>query len=677
MLALLPNLLSHSSESINTVLHIGAGAGSELDTYQQLACEKIVAIEPDAALFKKLSTKARRFSNVETSQTWIGEKSTKAEAQIFANPRFNSLLSAGTLLEYFANLSQPKITEVNTLSLSDFFSTKLTLDRRKQNILVIEVQGFEVRLLQACEASLLQQFSLIIVRTSAEMLYQDGANAEQLSTCLNEKSFDLMLSDTSDLPYVEHCYRLDQSQITLTNNQKEHGKQQQQNLEKINHLSEQLAKQTQVLTGIQAHEIELQQSLAGKNEKLTSLSVQLAQENEKVGALQSGFEQAETEKSALQAQCGELSTLKAELENQLSQKTKGLTEQAQKQQETKQQADALKTQNDNLSAQSTEQQTENEQLLTQVTALQTKHNELAESQKNKDGQIAELTKERDQQSQVQQETKQRAEALKIQNDKLSADSTQQQTKNEQLLAQVTALRTKQDELVDSHKNKDAQIAELTKERNQQSQVQQETKQRAEALKAQNDKLSADSTQQQTKNEQLLAQVAALRTKQDELVNGHKNKDAQIITVTEQRDKESHWHQENKNWAESLNKQCEEQKVYSAERQKSADLALRLQAKAQLDLDNLREKYQVKHNSEQQLVDLVSELRAKLQQAAEYYYELQEEHPELSEATPNRLGPSQIEDYGSHNVAGSTKKIQTKGKKTKISKRAKTVTRGKL
>ena len=607
MLVLLPNILSHSSESIGTVLHIGAGVGSELETYQKLACEKIVAIEPDAALFKKLSTKARRFSNVETSQTWIGEKSTKAEAQIFANPRFNSLLPAGNLLEHFANLSQPKITEVNTLTLSDFFSTKLTLDKRKQNILVIEVQGFEVRLLKACDAELLQHFSLIIVRTSAEMLYQDGANAEQLSTCLNEKSFDLMLSDTSDLPYVEHCYRLDQSQITLTNNQKEHGKQQQQNLEKINHLSEQLAKQTQVLTGIQAHEIELQQSLAGKNEKLTSLSVQLAQENEKVGALQSGFEQAETEKSALQAQCGELSTLKAELENQLSQKTKGLTEQAQKQQEAKQQS----------------------------------------------------------------------EALKIQNDKLSADSTQQQTKNEQLLAQVTALRTKQDELVDSHKNKDAQIAELTKERNQQSQVQQETKQRAEALKAQNDKLSADSTQQQTKNEQLLAQVAALRTKQDELVNGHKNKDAQIITVTEQRDKESHWHQENKNWAESLNKQCEEQKVYSAERQKSADLALRLQAKAQLDLDNLREKYQVKHNSEQQLVDLVSELRAKLQQAAEYYYELQEEHPELSEATPNRLGPSQIEDYGSHNVAGSTKKIQTKGKKTKISKRAKTVTRGKL
>ena len=695
MLALLPHLLSHSNEPIATVVHIGAGVGSELETYQNLACEKIVAIEPDAALFKKLSTKARRFSNVETSQTWIGEKSTKAEAQIFANPRFNSLLSAGTLLEYFANLSQPKITEVNTLSLSDFFSTKLTLDRRKQNILVIEVQGFEVRLLQACEAKLLQQFSLIIVRTSAEMLYKDGANAKQLTTFLNEKLFDLMLSDTSHLPYVEHYYRLDHSQITLTDNQKENAKQQQLSLEQINHLSEQLVQQTQVLTGIQGHEKELQQSLVSKNEKLTSLSAQLAQENEKVGALQSAFEQAETGKSALQAQCGELTTIKTELENQLSHKAKELTEQAQKQQAIKLQAEVFKTQIEKLTTDRAQQHTHNEQLTAQVTALQTKQNELVKGHKNKDKKIAELTEQRDAQAQGLKETKQRAEALKTQNDKLNAESMEQENKNKQLLAQVTALQTKHNELAESQKNKDGQLAELTKERDQQAQGLQETKQRAEALKTQNDKLSAQSTEQQTKqnelaesqknkdaqiaeltkqqaqvqqenklrgevfktqidklnservqqqteNEQLAAQVSSLQAKHNELVDSHKHKDAQILIVTTQRDKETHWHQENKKWAEGLQKQLHD-KSNSFEHLQSqynvtSSLSSKMLLKVQLDLDNLRSKYQLKVDSERQLLALVKQLREKLEMAANYYFRLQKDYPELVEKdVPDSVG----------------------------------------
>jgi len=288
--------------------------------------------------------------------------------------------------------------------------------------------------------------------------------------------------------------------------------------------------------------------------------------------------------------------------------------------------------------------TAKEELATQVSALQNKQNELVDDQKDKDTQIAKLTAQLGQQAKGHQETRQQAESLKAQNEKLSADSAQKLIDIEQLAAQVMALQAKHNVL-------------------------------AETLKVENDRLSADSAEKQTANQQIAAQVTALQAKQNELVEGHKNKDAQIIAVTEQRDKEAHSHQKNKNWAESLNKQCAELKVYSVARQKSADLALKLQTKAQIDLDDLREKYQHKHINEQKLVSLISELRTKLQQAAEYYYELQAKHPELNKVTQTQVERSHIEEHQTDNVAELVKKTRP-AKRKKRSKQAKSVTRGK-
>ena len=53
-------------------------------------------------------------------------------------------------------------------------------------------------------------------------------------------------------------------------------------------------------------------------------------------------------------------------------------------------------------------------------------------------------------------------------------------------------------------------------------------------------------------------------------------------------------------------------------------------KAQLDLDGLRNDYKEKVESEKQLLDLIKQLREKLEMAAHYYFNLQKDHPELIE-----------------------------------------------
>jgi chromosome segregation ATPase len=407
------------------------------------------------------------------------------------------------------------------------------------------------------------------------------------------------------------------------------------------------------------------ESLKAQNEKLSADRAQKLAENEQLAA----------QVKAVQAKHTELAETQKSKSTQIAELTAQRDQQAKGHQETRQQAESLKAQNEKLNVDRAQKLTENEQLVAQVKELQAKQNQLAEIQKNKDSQITDLTAQRDQQAKGHQETRQQTESRKSQNEKLIADKAQKTTDSEQLVAHVSTLQSKQNELAESQKNKDTQIAELNAQRDQQAKAHQEAKQQAESLKAQNETLCAHKAQKLTENERLVAQVSTLQTKQNELVEGHKNKDAQIVAVTEQRDKEAHWHQKNKSWAESLNKQCEELKVYSAERQKSADLALKLQTKAQVDLENLREKYQHKHINEQKLVALISELRTKLQQAADYYYELQEKHPELHEVTQTQVEPSNIAEYQTANVAELDNKKQP-AKRKKRSKQAKSVTRGK-
>jgi len=95
------------------------------------------------------------------------------------------------------------------------------------------------------------------------------------------------------------------------------------------------------------------------------------------------------------------------------------------------------------------------------------------------------------------------------------------------IAQQQALETKQAEQVESHKNKDQQIAQLSQERDEQSHWHQENKKWAESLKQE----LAASTQQKNTIEQQLAQ---LQVKQNELVESHKNKDANITALTQEK-----------------------------------------------------------------------------------------------------------------------------------------------
>jgi FkbM family methyltransferase len=88
-------------------------------------------------------------------------------------------------------------------------------------------------------------------------------------------------------------------------------------------------------------------------------------------------------------------------------------------------------------------------------------------------------------------------------------------------------------------------------------------------------------------------------------------------------------QEYKKQIETLQRQRDTMKKDLVDRERSQDLALKLQAKAQVDLSNLQAQFQHKMINEQKLIALINELQIKLRLAANHYHQLQLKHPEIN------------------------------------------------
>ena len=214
MLEWLTNLVENTGTHFGTVLHIGAGAGNQLAVYQSLNFENIVAVEPDDILFKKLKLKAKSLNNITIQQTWIADTATEKNAMIFANPRFNSLLPADKiLLEHFPNVKATETLQVKTHSFEDLVNRHIKSSDENSNLLVIEVQGYETRLFESCPSATLQLFDWIVVRTSQELLFKDGATSTEIKKCLESQCFELRLNEKNQYPFIEQYYQINKSML--------------------------------------------------------------------------------------------------------------------------------------------------------------------------------------------------------------------------------------------------------------------------------------------------------------------------------------------------------------------------------------------------------------------------------------------------------------------------------
>ena len=204
---------------------------------------------------------------------------------------------------------------------------------------------------------------------------------------------------------------------------------------------------------------------------------------------------------------------------------------------------------------------------------------------------------------------------------LQAEKAQAVEQRDKLREDRDKIQAERDELKVTSDKVEAERAQAVEQRNQ-LQVERD---KLEAEKAQiKSQLEQRQKDLQSQYDESTSHITKLQSKVTEL-------EAELIERTTQRDNENKWHLEHKSWAESLNKQLETLKQEIKEMTRSSHLGQKILAKSQLDLEHLRKSYAEKVQSEQELIELVKELKQKLTLASKYYFKLQQEHPELLNA----------------------------------------------
>jgi chromosome segregation ATPase len=332
-------------------------------------------------------------------------------------------------------------------------------------------------------------------------------------------------------------------------------------------------------------------------------------QSEKISALQAKVIQAETRNAAIVAQLAKTKSRSSQFES-------------------------LKAQNEKLSAGRAQKLTENEQLAAQITALQTKQNRLVEIQKDTDAQIADLSAQRDQQAKSHQETRQQVESLEVENEKLRGDNKQRYELDEQLShsqQKVSELAAQNAELRASlSKSKQHHAALIIELENQLSGTHKKLVEQQENESAINRELGMVKLtllENQGKLKELKQQFGELVTQKAELRK-------QLVHITNELQEQTHLYHENKKWVISLKKQKEQLTVDLESKSRGADLGQKMLSKSHVDLDFLRKSYSEKVHSEEKLVELVKELKVKLTLASQFYFQLQNEHPELLTSLDN-------------------------------------------
>lgn len=265
-------------------------------------------------------------------------------------------------------------------------------------------------------------------------------------------------------------------------------------------------------------------------------------------------------------------------------------------------------------------------------------------------------------------------ALELESGKLKAEHAKVQEERDKAKNKESELSSRLSHLESNNSSLETRNADLIKQNTELTQAKKLVELESEKLKVERD----DAKSQVESNVKQLEEVTKRAEEEEaELVSRLSTLESELEERTKQRDEEHKWHHENKKWAESLTQQIEKVKTKDNERvahisnlesqiselttdnkkliernntlefekqtlasnlsslesenvelTRSTRLNQKMLAKSQLDLDDLRKKYSIKLQSETELVELIKELREKLTIASQYYYQLQQEHPEL-------------------------------------------------
>lgn len=178
-----PTVYKKYNLDIKGVIHIGAHFGEELDIYENFGINNIFLFEPIESNFEQLSKNvSNRQSNIKIYNVALGNENCEVEMNISSNDKTSS-----SILEPKVHLiAHPEVSfigkeKVKMMRMDDF-------DINDSNMMVIDVQGYELEVLKGSKNTL-EQIDYIYIEVNRDEVYENNARIEEVDQYLFEYGF--------------------------------------------------------------------------------------------------------------------------------------------------------------------------------------------------------------------------------------------------------------------------------------------------------------------------------------------------------------------------------------------------------------------------------------------------------------------------------------------------------
>lgn len=177
------------------VIHIGAGAGADVEEYLKEQIDQIILIEADPLLAKVLDERFFDFPQVEIMELAVVEKTQRAVFYRSNYPNLSSIkLPSASVSKIFPNFSYEKVGDVNVIEV-DALLQVLCAKVSGSGMLVVETFGFIEEIIRKFSSSdLLNHISVVRYQIPALVSHEDPIPSDDVGRYLENRGF-LVLPD--------------------------------------------------------------------------------------------------------------------------------------------------------------------------------------------------------------------------------------------------------------------------------------------------------------------------------------------------------------------------------------------------------------------------------------------------------------------------------------------------
>jgi FkbM family methyltransferase len=181
---------------VQGVIHVGANDGGEYDLYASHGVRHQIWIEPQAGPYAKLLARLPAAREIRTFNVACGNRNGTARMYLLAgnDGMSSSLLRPARHLEYYPHLPPDGETEVPIRRIDDLLHEQ-GVDVARYNLMVLDVQGYELECLKGGVETITRGMDYIIAEVNREELYAACALLEEVDAWLLERGFNRVSSE--------------------------------------------------------------------------------------------------------------------------------------------------------------------------------------------------------------------------------------------------------------------------------------------------------------------------------------------------------------------------------------------------------------------------------------------------------------------------------------------------